>query len=163
MDELLDEQARFLASKNLPAAAVTRRKEPSENESPKAMAEPKPGRPLSKFAASRAKQSTPAESRESESRIFAEPMSLVSLNIVERNANSVPVTAPEFRSTPFPVITKHKPDEKKVKFSTKGQTHEQHLQNQPETKAGPKLHADKTYYYTQLINSISPGEHQNTL
>ena len=112
MDELLDEQARFFASKNLPAAAVTRRQDPSEDVSPSAVAEPKPARPLSKFAASRLKQATAAESHETGPRVFAEPMSLVSLNIVERNASSVPVTAPEFRSTPFPAIARHKPEEK---------------------------------------------------
>ena len=100
MDELLDEQARFFASKNLPAAAVTRRKDGSEHVLPSAVAEPKPARPLSKVAASRTKQATAAaESHETGSQVFAEPMSLISLNIVERNASSVPVTAPEFRST----------------------------------------------------------------
>ena len=39
-------------------------------------------------------------------------MSLLSLKIVENNTESVPVVAPEFRSTPFPVITGHKAADK---------------------------------------------------
>jgi hypothetical protein len=92
MDELLDEQARFFASKNLPAASASRRKDHPENVSPPAAAtEPRPVRPISKFAASREKQAT-AQNYDSGPRGFAEPMSLVSLNIVERNARSVLAT-----------------------------------------------------------------------
>ena len=87
MDELLDEQARFFASKNLPAASASRKKDPLENVSPAAATEPKPVRPISKFAASREKQAT-AQDQDSGPQAFAEPMSLVSLNIVERNASN---------------------------------------------------------------------------
>jgi hypothetical protein len=73
MEELLDEQARFFASNNLPAAAVTRRRDPSENVPSTASAESKPVRPLSKFAASREKRAAAAESHEAGPRVFAKP------------------------------------------------------------------------------------------
>ena len=111
MEEILEEQSRFFASQNQPSATLARRKMAADNEKLAGSAEPV--RPISKFAASRQKQ--PGSNPEpNENLTFPEPMSMISLKIVERDSGLVPVIVPEFRSTPFPELALHKPQGKRA-------------------------------------------------
>jgi hypothetical protein len=96
--DLLEEQSRFFANQNQPSATVARRNATGDNTTANS------GRPISKFAAARQKQTPTTESQDNS---FPEPMSVVSLKIIEKDTNLVPVTAPEFRTTPFPELVRH--------------------------------------------------------